>query len=122
VEFAYLVDWTERPEEGIKYYSGKATYTKVFELAEADRRERIFLDLGEVRNVAEVHPNGKDLGVVWTKPFRVETTGVMQSGRNELEIDIVNLWPNRLIGDAGLPHEKWFTTTGCSVPPLLCGS
>jgi hypothetical protein len=51
------------------------------------------------------------LGVVWTKPFRVEITGAMQGGRNELEIDIVNLWPIRLIGDAGLPHEKWLTTT-----------
>jgi hypothetical protein len=111
VEFAALADWTERPEDGIKYYSGKATYTKTFELTEGDRRGRVFLDLGEVRNVAQVRMNGKDLGVVWTKPFRVEITGAMQSGRNELEIDIVNLWPNRLIGDAGLPHERWFTTT-----------
>ena len=72
---------------------------------------RIFLNLGELKNVAEVRLNGKSLGVLWTKPFRVEITGALKSGNNELEIDIVNLWPNRLIGDAGLPREKWFTTT-----------
>ncbi len=74
-------------------------------------KARIYLDLGEVRNVAEVRLNGKSLGVLWTKPFRVEITGAVKSGKNDLEIDIVNLWPNRLIGDAGQPHEKWFTTT-----------
>ena len=114
VEFPALVDWTQRPEDGIKYYSGKATYTKSFDLNVSSLphpHARIFLDLGEVRNVAEVRVNGKSLGVVWTKPFRVEITAALQSGKNDVEIDIVNLWPNRLIGDAGLPREKRLTTT-----------
>jgi hypothetical protein len=114
VEFPGLVDWTERNEDGIKYYSGKATYAKSFDLnisSLPNPKARIYLDLGEVRNVAEVRLNGTTLGVLWTKPFRVEITGALKSGNNELEIDIVNLWPNRLIGDAGLPREKWFTTT-----------
>lgn len=113
-EFPALVDWTQRTEDGIKYYSGKATYTKSFDLnmnSLTSPKARTFLDLGEVRNVAEVRLNGKSLGVLWTKPFRVEITDTLKSGNNDLEIDIVNLWPNRLIGDAGLPHEKWFTTT-----------
>jgi hypothetical protein len=114
VEFPELVDWTKRSEEGIKYYSGKATYVTTFELdAKAGRypHSRIYLDLGELNNVAEVRLNGKDLGVLWSKPFRVEVSAALKSGKNDLEIDIVNLWPNRLIGDAQLPPEKWFCKT-----------
>jgi len=111
VEFPDLVDWTQRTEDGIKYYSGKATYAKSFDLNMSsfpNPKARIFLDLGEVRNVAEVRLNGKSLGVLWTKPFRVEITGTVKSGNNDLEIDIVNLWPNRLIGDANLPEDcEW---------------
>jgi hypothetical protein len=110
IEFPALVDWTQRPEDGIKYYSGKATYVKSFDLT-ANPGSGIFLDLGEVCNVAEVRLNGKPLGVLWTKPFRVEITQALKSGNNDLEIDIVNLWPNRLIGDAQLPPEKWFCKT-----------
>ncbi len=111
-EFPELVDWTKRPEDGIKYYSGKATYAKIFELnPEADGKPGIYLDLGELHNLAEVRLNGKNLGVLWTKPFRAEITDALKPGKNELEIDIVNLWPNRLIGDAGLPPEKRFTKT-----------
>jgi len=114
VEFPELVDWTQRPEEGIKYYSGKATYARTFDLnmkARPNPQARIYLDLGAVKNVAEVRVNGKSLGVLWTKPFRVEITGAVKNGKNELEIDIVNLWPNRLIGDDGLPPEKRLTKT-----------
>jgi hypothetical protein len=107
------VDWTKWPEEGIKYYSGKARYVTTFELGTPanDPPARIYLDLGELNNVAEVRVNGKDLGVLWAKPFRVDISGAGKTGRNDLEIDIVNLWPNRLIGDAHLPPEKWFCKT-----------
>ncbi len=113
VEFADLADWTQRPEDGIKYYSGKATYLKSFDLPESllPQGGRLFLDLGELNNLAEVRLNGKDLGVLWTKPFRVEITQAARAGNNQLETDIVNLWPNRLIGDGKLPPEKRLTTT-----------
>ncbi len=119
VEFAQLVSWTQRPEEGIKYYSGKATYRKIFDLSEELRRrdKRIALDLGELRNVAQVRLNGKDLGILWTKPFRVEITGSVKLSENILEIDIINLWPNRIIGDAASPPERRFTRTNISFKP-----
>lgn len=112
-EFGELVDWTKRPEEGIQYYSGKATYVTTFELEMPANHppSGICLNLGELNNVAVVRLNGKDLGVCWTKPFRVNLSGAVKSGRNDLEIDIVNLWPNRLVGDAHLPPEKWFCKT-----------
>ena len=109
--FENLDDWTKRPEEGIKYYSGTATYRKTFDVPQSFRKSRckIFLDLGEMKNVAEVRLNGKDLGVLWTKPFQVDLTEAIKIAGNLLEIDVVNLWANRLIGDASLPPEKRFT-------------
>jgi hypothetical protein len=110
VTFQRLDDWSQRPEDGIRYYSGKATYRKTFDLPAGSHR-RVLLDLGEVKNVAQVRLNGKDLGVVWTAPWRVDVTaGATQEG-NELEIDVVNLWPNRLIGDGLLPKDRRFTKT-----------
>jgi hypothetical protein len=71
----------------------------------------MFLDLGRVRNLACVRLNGKNLGVVWTAPWRVEITGALKPGANQLAIEVVNLWPNRLMGDAKLPPEKRRTRT-----------
>jgi hypothetical protein len=62
--------------------------------------------------------NGKDLGTVWTAPWRVEITGVVKAGANELEIDVINLWPNRRIGDASLPEEKRFTHSNIAFSPI----
>ena len=76
-----------------------------------NRHSKIYLDLGSVRELAEVKLNGKSAGVVWAPPFRVDVTGVIKSGSNELEVDVVNFWPNRIIGDASLSPEKRFTRT-----------
>jgi hypothetical protein len=110
VIFERLDDWSQRPEKGIRYYSGRATYRKTFDLTEG-RYRRIFLDLGEVKNVAQVRLNGKDLGILWTAPWRVDITGVAKRKSNELEIDVVNLWPNRLTGDGLLPKDQRVTVT-----------
>lgn len=125
VVFEKLEDWTKRPEEGIRHYSGTATYRQTFGLPEASRRPntRIYLDLGRVKNLATVCLNGKDLGVVWTAPWHVEITDAVKVTDNKLEIDVVNLWPNRLIGDAALPPEKRLTKTNVTTykkdSPLL---
>ena len=71
----------------------------------------LFLHLGVVKNVARVRLNGKDLGTVWTAPWQVEITGAVKPGANVLEIEVANLWPNRLIGDATLPKEQRRTVT-----------
>lgn len=102
VVFNNLEDWTTRPEEGIKYYSGTAVYRKNFSFQKSNKR--YYLDLGEVKNLARVKLNGKDLGVLWTAPWRVEITSALQKN-NLLEIEVVNLWPNRLIGDSKLPDD-----------------
>ena len=108
VRFSQLVPWTDRPEAGVKFYSGTATYRQRFDLPESLRLagQDICLDLGSVRDVAEVRLNGRELGVVWTAPWRVGITGAAKPAANVLEVRITNLWPNRLIGDAALPAGK----------------
>jgi hypothetical protein len=113
VVFERPEDWTKRAEEGIKFYSGTATYHKTFDLPPAlrDSGKRIYLDLGTVKNIARVRVNGEDCGVVWTAPWHAEISGRVQAQDNRLEIAVANLWPNRLIGDASLPPDKQFTVT-----------
>jgi hypothetical protein len=80
-------------------------------LLTSDLSPRLFLDLGTVKESAKVKLNGKDLGVVWCAPWRVEITGAVKPGDNALEIEVVNVWPNRLIGDGKLPVEQQRTRT-----------
>lgn len=110
VIFDRLEDWTQRPEEGIRYYSGIATYRKSFDAPPVGGGD-LYLDLGEVKNVARVRLNGKDLGVVWTAPWRVAVRDALKPEGNQLEIEVANLWPNRLIGDGLLPKDRRRTRT-----------
>jgi hypothetical protein len=110
VTFEHLEDWTKHSDDGVRHYSGEATYQKTFSMA-AMPKGRAFLDLGKVKNLAQVYLNGKDLGVMWTAPWRVEITNALKQGDNELKVEVVNLWPNRLIKDATLPKEKRLTKT-----------
>jgi len=131
VVFDKLQDWTTRPEPGIKYYSGIATYRKAFSnqlsvtsSQSSDHRSPItdhpplYLDLGVVHDMARVRLNGKDLGVVWCAPWRVEVTGAIKAGDNQLEIEVVNRWANRMIGDKQ-PADADGRTVEC--PPGFLG-
>jgi hypothetical protein len=115
IKFEQLDDWSRRPEEGIRFYSGIAKYSKKFNLPEAAlsaNKSDIYLDLGRVSNMASVRINGKDAGIVWTAPRKVKVTGLIRNRNNLLEIDVANLWINRLIGDEaepwdGIQEGKW---------------
>ena len=80
MRFDALADWTGRPEEGIKYYSGKAAYRKTFDLPAKGQSRRIYLHLGKVKDLAEVRLNGRSLGVVWCEPWRIEITEAVRTG------------------------------------------
>ena len=107
--FDHLQSWTENPDPGIRFYSGTATYAIRFQLPSG--AHHAWLDLGEVRELAQVKVNGKDLGIVWKPPFTVDLTGSGRPGWNDVEIAVTNLWPNRLIGDQQVPPEKRLTRT-----------
>jgi hypothetical protein len=108
VTLAKLISWTEHPDAGVKYFSGTATYKKAFNYKSKieNQPSKIFLDLGPLKNIAEVKLNGQNLGILWKPPFRVEVTAALRTGPNELEVRVTNLWPNRLIGDEQLPDDR----------------
>ena len=111
VKFDSLYDWTASKVDGIRYYSGEAHYRKTFDLT-LPQHGRVYLDLGKVKDMARVRLNGKDLGVLWTAPWRVDITDIARAKGNKLDITIANRWPNRLIGDERLPDDgikgdKW---------------
>ena len=108
--FPELTSWAENQDEGIKYFSGSAVYTKQFDvpasMLSGDRL--VVLDLGRVKNFATVTLNGKELGVLWKEPFTVDVTKAVKPGRNELKVKITNLWVNRIVGDEQLPPDvEW---------------
>jgi len=96
-----LTAWNDSPDKGVKYFSGTGTYTKTMQ-ASADWFKpgaKLWIDLGYVKNLAEVTVNGKALGVVWHAPYRVDVTSALKPGANEVTIKVTNAWVNRLIGD-----------------------
>jgi len=108
ITFGTLMSWSQHPDPSIKYFSGTGTYRKVFTLSPAaiNKQQTIMLlDLGQVEVMAEVKLNNRDLGILWNAPYRVDVTDALQNGENVLEIRVVNLWINRLIGDEGLPDN-----------------
>jgi len=109
VRFEQLTDWTKSPRKAVKYYSGRAVYRKTFDFQRPNPADQalLFLELGKVNDLASVRINGRDLGVVWTAPWRVSIPcEVLKQTGNELEIEVANLWGNRLIGDGKLPPEQ----------------
>jgi hypothetical protein len=109
-----LISWPEHSDNGVKYFSGTATYTKQIDIpADATAGgKRLCLDLGRVMVLAEVLVNGQDLGILWKTPYEVDITDAVHPGNNDLEIQVTNLWPNRLIGDEQLPPENEYGTAG----------
>jgi hypothetical protein len=112
-----LIDLTEHADEGVKYFSGTAAYRTTFRIEpETIHPYRAFdLDLGDVEVVAEVRLNGKNLGILWKRPYRIDIGGVLREGTNELEVKVTNLWPNRLIGDERqfpVKNNYWWAQSG----------
>ena len=107
VLFDSLMDWSKRDEMGIRHYSGAATYRKKFNFkGPASKSDRQYLDLGKVAVMAQVKMNGKALGTLWKPPFELDVTDALKAGENLLEVEVVNLWINRMIGDELLPEDS----------------
>ncbi|MCC6796296.1 MAG: hypothetical protein IT366_14335 [Candidatus Hydrogenedentes bacterium] len=108
VTFDELEDWSLHAEERIRFYSGTAVYAKTIEIPEVVFKERqpLHIDLGRVEAMASVSLNGKDLGIVWKRPFRIAVRDTARPGKNDLLLRVVNLWPNRMIADEHLPPDS----------------
>lgn len=103
-----LVSWTNLPEESMRYFSGTAVYKKTIDIPKKWLRSNssVELDLGNLAEIAEVIINGKNMGILWKPPYRINLGDAVHGGKNDLEIKITNLWPNRLIGDENNPDSK----------------
>jgi len=103
-----LVSWSEHSDPGVKHFSGMGTYTKTINVPRTmlGKSRRLYLDLGNVQVMAQVKLNGKDLGILWRSPYRVDITDAVKAGQNTLEVKVVNLWINRMIGDESLPEDS----------------
>jgi hypothetical protein len=108
-----LIPWNENGDPGVKYFSGTGTYINTITASPEwfNPDTQLWLDLENVKNLAEVIVNGQSLGVIWNTPFRVNVTKVLKSGKNSLEVKVTNLWVNRLIGDLQPNAEKYTYTT-----------
>lgn len=104
-EISELKSWSEDEDPLVRYFSGTATYETHFNLKEQSGRTT-YLDLGQVEVMGRVYLNGKDLGIVWKAPYRVDASKALIKGQNHLKIEIVNTWVNRLIGDEQLPLDS----------------
>jgi len=100
-QFDRLISWSESADAGVKYFSGSATYTKTIEVPASalSSGTHLWLDLGDVENIADVAVNGKYQGIVWKAPFRIEVTQALVPGSNQIVVQVTNLWVNRMIGD-----------------------
>jgi len=113
IVFDKLTSWSESTDVGVKYFSGKGTYTKTLEVPSdwTPKGAHVWIDLGEVKNLAEVSVNGKSLGIVWKTPYRVDATEALKVGKNTLEITVTDAWVNRIIGDRQSNVSKTYTFT-----------
>ena len=106
IPFPELVSWPRHTHPGIQHYSGRAVYRSTFSMETVPADSNVILDLGDVRDLAVVRLNDRDVGTLWLAPWRVDITDALQPGENRLEIEVVNTWNNRLAGDARLPEAE----------------
>lgn len=108
-----LISWTDSPNPGVKYFSGTAVYSNNFVIPENNTQKdySFFLDLGKLKEVAEVFINGKSMGIIWKEPFRIDITDFVKPGNNAMEITVTNLWNNRIVGDLQPSNKKTYTRT-----------
>jgi hypothetical protein len=106
VDLPALISLSEHPTQGVRHFSGTASYTCRFDATAPPSGDRLFLDLGRVANLAEITLNDRPLGVHWKPPFILDITAALRPGSNTLTIAVTNTWRNRLIGDIALPDHQ----------------
>ncbi|WP_445323579.1 glycosyl hydrolase [Prevotella sp. HCN-7019] len=106
VRMATLDNLSDNANDSIRYFSGTATYTTSVSLDRAGRGEHMFMAFDNVGTMAKVYINGKYAGGVWTAPYRLDVTDFVKNGRNDVKVEVVNTWVNRIVGDMNLPESE----------------
>jgi hypothetical protein len=111
MDLGELQPWSALTDPATRHFSGSASYRTTLRLETLKSDERVWLDLGRVADLAEVRINGRTVAVLWTAPFRVDVTGHVKAGENDIEIEVTNTWHNRLAYDASLSETGRKTWT-----------
>jgi hypothetical protein len=107
-----LKSWSEVDDEGVKYYSGKATYTRDFTVEEnALKESEAYVVFDDIQEMARVFINGSDCGIVWLPPYKANITHWLKPGNNTITVQVINTWNNRIVGDLTNPDKKQYTST-----------
>ena len=115
--FDTLISWHTHPNEGIKYFSGSAVYEKKIDISaeSLSQGKHQWIDLGNVKDIVTIKCNGIVAGTIWKPPYCIDITPWLKPGANKLELEVTNLWPNRLIGDQNIPENQRYTWTSLPV-------
>ncbi len=114
VTFNTLTSWTDNADADVKYFSGTATYENTLKVTSVNKADKYVIDLGDVKNIAEVIVNGKNVGTSWKKPFKLDISEALKVGDNIIQVKVTNTWVNRLVGDAQLDAKAKTTFTTMS--------
>jgi hypothetical protein len=112
-----LTSWSEIDHEGIRYYSGSASYSRDFSVGEETLSDgsEAFAVFEEIQEMGRVFVNGYDCGIVWTPPYKARITPYLKAGKNNITVQVINTWNNRIIGDIRNPDKKPFTKTNAKI-------
>jgi hypothetical protein len=116
-KFEELISWTDIDNKGIKYYSGSASYSRVFSVAEEalSNEAEAYVAFEDIQEMARVFVNGNDCGIVWTPPYRTNITQYLKEGTNNITVQVINNWNNRIVGDIRNPKEKAYAQTNAKI-------
>ena len=54
------------------------------------------MELGKVNESAKIIINGKDAGILWSMPFKMNIGSYLKQGENSITIEVANLMANRI--------------------------
>ena len=108
-----LTSWSDINNEGIKYYSGSASYTREFSVGREalSKQKEAFVVFGDIQEMARIFVNGNDCGILWTLPYKARITPYLKEGTNTIKVQVINTWNNRIVGDIRNPGKKAYTKT-----------
>jgi hypothetical protein len=112
-----LVSWSDIDLDGVKYYSGTATYKREFTIEDGSlsKETDVFVAFEDIQEIARVFINGNDCGITWTPPYKANITQQIKPGTNRITVEVTNTWNNRIVGDLRNPEEKPYTNTNAKV-------
>lgn len=96
IKMPTLVDWSM--SDRLRSFSGSGVYTTTFNVPAAllQSRHPIVLNLGDVKDVAQISINGRPGPTLLLRPYRADVGPLLHAGENTLKVTVVNALFNAL--------------------------